>query len=275
MFDSEIAVKQLAAAVDSITELDLPQLDRDQLLDLLRGLETQRRRLPVIDHALVAELDHRGVAGELAARDTRSLLRDVLRLSPREAKTRYQAAVDLGPRRSISGEPLPPLLPAVAAAQSDGAISTEHVHVIARAIERLPTSVEAEHGPAIEARLVTEAGRFDPSVLARIARHLTDLLDPDGSQADDATHERRRHASLTSNRDGSGELHAHLTPAALAEWRAVLDPLAAPQPPMPTVRICALPASACTTPWPMPPGCCSPPTDCRRRVAHRPPSCSP
>lgn len=64
MFDSEVAVKQLSAAVDPLLELDLPHLDRDQLLDLLRGLEAQRRRLPVLDHALIAELDQRGVAGE-------------------------------------------------------------------------------------------------------------------------------------------------------------------------------------------------------------------
>src|SRR5215475_15907616 len=102
MFDSEVAVKQLAAALDTLIELDLTQLDRDDLLELLRGLETQRRRLPVLDHALLAELDQRGVAGELAARDTRTLLRDVLRLSPREAKARYQAAVDLGPRHGIT-----------------------------------------------------------------------------------------------------------------------------------------------------------------------------
>jgi hypothetical protein len=78
---------------------------------MLGELETQRRRLPVLDHALVGELDQRGVAGDLAARNTRSLLRDVLRLSPEQAKARYDAAIDLGPRRSLTGEALPPLLP--------------------------------------------------------------------------------------------------------------------------------------------------------------------
>jgi len=63
----EVALGQLTAAIDTLTELDLTRLDRDELLALLRGLETQRRRLPVVDHALVAELDQRGVAGELAA----------------------------------------------------------------------------------------------------------------------------------------------------------------------------------------------------------------
>jgi hypothetical protein len=221
---------QFSAAVDALAELDLSRLDRDDLLSLLRGLETQRRRLPIVDHALVAELDQRGVAGELAARDTTSLLRDVLRLSPRQAKARYAAAIDLGPRRGLTGAVLPPLLPAVAAAQADGVVSVEHARVITRVIEHLPPVVEAEHGSAVEARLVAEAARFDPSVLARIGRHLLDWFNPDGTLDREAEHERRRHATLTCRGDGSGELHARLTPTALAQWQAVLDPLAAPRP---------------------------------------------
>jgi hypothetical protein len=58
----EAALGQLSAAVDTLIELDLSQLGRDDLLTLLRGMEAQRRRLPVVDHALVAELDHRGIA---------------------------------------------------------------------------------------------------------------------------------------------------------------------------------------------------------------------
>jgi len=75
-----------------------------------------------------------------------------------------------------------------------------------------------------------EAQRFDPSVLATLARRVVALLNPDGVLADDLEHDRRRHATLSGNRDGSGELRAHLTPAVLAQWQAVLDPLAAPRP---------------------------------------------
>ena len=67
-------------------------------------------------------------------------------------------------------------------------------------------------------------------MLARIGRHLLERINPDGTMSDDALHERRRHATLTANHDGSGMLKAHLTPAALAQWQAVLDPLAAPRP---------------------------------------------
>src|SRR5882724_2595240 len=224
------ALAQLSDAVDTLCAADLTRLCRGDLLELLRGLETQRRRLPVVDHALIAELDHRGAAGELMARDTASLLRETLRVTSREAQARHEAALDLGPGRSLTGQPQPPLLPVVAAAQAEGSISPEHAGVIATVIAKLPKDVECEHGAAVEARLVAEARRFDPSVLATLARRVVALLNPDGVLADDVEHDRRRHATLSGNRDGSGELRAHLTPTALAQWQAVLDPLAAPRP---------------------------------------------
>src|SRR5882762_9835361 len=107
------ALAQLSDAVDTLCAADLTRLSRDELLELLRGMETQRRRLPVVDHGLIAELDHRGAAGELMARDTASLLREVLRVAPREAKARHEAALDLGPRYSFAGQLQPPLLPVV------------------------------------------------------------------------------------------------------------------------------------------------------------------
>jgi len=238
MFDGEESITapvaatlaQLSAALDTLTTLDLTRLSRDELLELLRDFEVQRRRLPVVDHALIAELNQRGTAGEMGARDTHSLLRDVLRVTPSEAKRRIAVAGDLGPGRSLTGLPQPPLLPVVAAAQAEGSISPEHAHVIATVISELPKDVEFEHGADVEARLVAEARRFDPSVLATLARRVVALLNPDGVLADDVEHDRRRHATLSGNRDGSGELRAHLTPTALAQWQAVLDPLAAPRP---------------------------------------------
>ena len=126
----DVAVKQLADAVDTLLAMDLGSASRDELLELARGLETQRRRLPVADHALIGELDARAVAGELACASTAALLMQLLRITPGEAKARVRAAADLGARRTLTGELLPPVLPAVAAAQAEGAISDRHAAVI-------------------------------------------------------------------------------------------------------------------------------------------------
>ncbi len=221
---------RLSELVDDLAELNLTALTPDGLLALLRGVETQRRRLPAHDHRLIAELDARGVAGERCCRDTKTLLRETLRLSPREATARYAAAVDLGPRRAVTGEPLPPIFPTVAAAQADGAISPEQARVITRCVQRLPAAVQLQHGPAVEQRLVGDAAHFDPDLLAKLAALITARLDPDGTLTDQQDRQRSRHAALTPNRDGTGELRAHLTPESLAMWQAVLDPLATPRP---------------------------------------------
>jgi hypothetical protein len=219
------AVGLLTTAIDALAALDLTTLSRDELLGLTRIVEAHRRRLPVVDHRLVAELDSRGVAFELRCASTAALLRKALRLAPADAKARVSAAADLGARRAISGEALPPLFTRVAAAQAEGAISAWHAAVIAEAIDELPAQAQAEHAAATEERLVADARVFDPVQLCRLARWIVAIVDPDGTLAD----ERRRGATLSHNGDGSGELRAHLTPTALAVWEAVLDPLAAPQ----------------------------------------------
>ncbi len=224
------AVELLTRGIDAVAAIQPYGLSRDDLLALTRAVETQRRRLPAVDHQLINEIDARGVAVRVGARSTASLLRDVLRLSPGEAAGRVRDASRFGPGESLSGQPIPAIFPQVAAAQAEGRISTGHAQVVARAIEALPAAVRAEHGDSVEHRLVSEAAHFDPDHLAKLARHVVAVLDPDGTVASDDDHDRCREASLTRHRDGSGSLRAHLTPIAFAKWQAVLSPLAEPRP---------------------------------------------
>jgi uncharacterized protein DUF222/HNH endonuclease len=224
------AVGGLRSALDMLAVLQLDRLTRDELLELTRQLETELRRVPVLQHAVVAELDGRGVAAEFAVRDTASLLVDMLRLSRGEASGRVRSAADLGPRRELNGTARPPLFATVAAAQASGSISATHARLITTTIDRLPAAVESEHGADLETFLVAQAQLLDPNRLGQLARRLVDTLDPDGTLATDRDHERRRSLSLRLNRDGSGDLTARLTPSCAAVWQSVLDPLAAPVP---------------------------------------------
>src|ERR1700676_4613908 len=99
---------------------------------LLGKVEAVKRRLAVVDHQLVAELDDRRVAADLCMSSTAALLSRLLRISPGEAKQTGRAAAHLGPRRTLLGEPLPPLFERVAAGQAAGLISAEHARVIVR-----------------------------------------------------------------------------------------------------------------------------------------------
>ncbi len=64
------------------------------------------------------------------------MLGDLLRLHPREAAAREAHREQLAHRRSLTGELLPPRLPATAAALAAGAIGAAHVEVIDRRPQR-------------------------------------------------------------------------------------------------------------------------------------------
>ena len=138
------ALTPLSAAVDSLLAADLGRLSRDELLDALRGLECESRRLAAVQHRVVAEVAARNVAGELRYRDTASLLSATLMLTRGQASDRVNAAEALGPRTSLLGQPLPAVLPATARALSDGAISPAHTGVI-WGLTPLPAPVRDEH----------------------------------------------------------------------------------------------------------------------------------
>ncbi|HEU5005803.1 MAG TPA: DUF222 domain-containing protein [Jatrophihabitantaceae bacterium] len=221
---------RLRSAVDDLIDLDLNALGRDELVELCRGLETQRRRFPAAEHRLIAELDERGVPGELAMRDSATMLARLLHLDPADARARAASARDLGPRRTVTGERLEPLFPAVAAAQAAGELSPAHVRVITAGLEALPAQVEFAHGRRLEAEMVERARNNDPRTLERQIRRLIEQLDPDGAEPDDREHQRLRGLHLRTNADGSGELRGRLTPMAAASWTAILDALSAPVP---------------------------------------------
>jgi hypothetical protein len=163
-------VAALQADLDALLSEDLVGLDRDELLEGLRGFESFKRRLPVMDHQLVAEVLDRRLADEVCEPSARTLLRNVLRIGPGEAAARVRAAQNFGPRRSLPGEVLPPLFTRTAAAQAAGIISAQHAAVIVRAVDHIPLALQADWEAVVEAELVEYAAVFDPLYLQRIAR---------------------------------------------------------------------------------------------------------
>ena len=121
------------------------------------------------------------------------------------------------------------MLPAVAAAQAEGAISDRHAAVIRHTVHALPAAA-AEQAEQVEAALTGHAQRLDPDQLGKAARRLLACLDPDGTLPDDADHARRRDLTLTRLSDGSARLTGYLTPGCTAVTEAWLDALAAPVP---------------------------------------------
>ena len=88
----EPLLARLDAVLDELVGLDLTARCGEQVLGLLAGLEARVRRLAVVDQALVAEADRRGLAAERGCRSTAALLTGLLRIGPHEAAARVAAA---------------------------------------------------------------------------------------------------------------------------------------------------------------------------------------
>jgi Domain of unknown function (DUF222) len=113
------------------------ELERAEKVAAWQRVETLRNRLPLIDHRLIVDAEASDLAKSYCNSTMTQFLVRVLQLSHREAVARVRAAATLGPRSSMLGEQLEPLLPRLAALQYTGAISPEKVQIVERAMDTL------------------------------------------------------------------------------------------------------------------------------------------
>lgn len=230
------ALGLLASGIDALLDQDLADLDDRELVDLMTRLEAQARRLPAVNHRLVAALEERRVARRRGLRDTAALLRRELRVSAGEARARVDAAGALAGTRGettgadATGEVVPPALPVAAAAQSRGELSAAQARVIQQSVEQIPTALRDTKAAELEETLTREARELDPYRLAQRARQLLVEIDPDRVRRQEQEQQRLRAGSFVRNPDGSSDVRAHLTPVGTAIFEAAILPLTAPQP---------------------------------------------
>jgi hypothetical protein len=221
------AFDALDAGLDRVLGLSFEALTTPERLALLNRCETLRRRLPAVEHPLINQIAARADATELGGK-LGFALANRLRITRSEAARRIGEAADLGQRQAITGELLPPLLPATAEAQRDGAIGAEAVRVIRGFCHRLPDFVDVETREHAEADLAALGGEHRPDELAKLADRLAYYLNQDGNFSD---HDRARRRGITLGKqdlDGMSAISGYLTPAARAALEAVLAKLAAP-----------------------------------------------
>ncbi|MBX7451702.1 HNH endonuclease [Mycolicibacterium sp. 3033] len=223
------AVAAVRAAVDEAAGAGVDLLGRADLVEALDELEVVWCQLPALRHRLLARLQVETTAKEMGAKSWNQVLSVRWRISTAEAGRRLGEAALLGPRQSLVGDTLPPVLPATAAAQAQGAINAEHVVVIAKAVAKLPGFVDTATREEFETdlvRLATGAGPKDVSDAAELALF---LLDQDGPEPDDTERARRRGISKGRQRgDAMTPISGELTPEAWALMEAIFAKYAAP-----------------------------------------------
>jgi hypothetical protein len=221
------AFDALEADLDRALGLCCDVLTTPELLAVLARCEKFRRQLPAVEHPLIKQLDEQADETQLGGK-LPAALANRLRITRAEASRRIHEAADLGPRRTLTGQPMEPVLPATAKAQREGHLGSAHVAVIRGFWHRLPEFVDIETREMAESQLARLSGQHRPDELAKLADKLTDCLNPDGDFTDT---DRARRRGLTLGKqdlDGMSPISGYLTPEARATIDAVFAKLAAP-----------------------------------------------
>jgi uncharacterized protein DUF222 len=113
-------------------------------------------------YALINSVAREATPEELGGKLSHAIAEASL-ISRAEASRRISSAADLGARCGLTGEPLPPVLAATAAAQRDGTLGAEQVAVIRCLYHQPPGWVDHATREQVEARLAKEGNRFAPN----------------------------------------------------------------------------------------------------------------
>ncbi|WP_243858553.1 HNH endonuclease signature motif containing protein [Mycobacterium sp. DL440] len=222
-------IAALADAVTALRELPFSSLSTAQLLDVCSGLQQARNLIPTIEHPAVAALAEQGTAAHIGAKSWPEALRIRLRVSGTEARRRYRDALNFAPRTSISGESLPPLRAASAAAQSGGWVSADHIEILESFFRKCPPWVDAANRARFEEKLVAVASRNAPETLQQSVSEALYLLNQDGPEPADEQCARRRGIVIGPQQpDGSSRLSGWINPELRAGLDAVNAKTAAP-----------------------------------------------
>ena len=225
----QAAIAAMRVAHDELAALPIEALTKSELVGVLDELETLSCQVPAQSHRMLARLQAEATAKEMGAKSWRQVLALRFRISTSEAGRRLDEAAVLGPRRTLTGEPLDPVLPAASLAQARGLINGEHIKVVLDTMDRIPPAIDTRTRAQIEIDLVRHAVGLGPKELKDRAERVLFLLDQDGPEPDDAERERRRAISKgPQGPDKMTPLTGNLTPEAWAIYEAIFAKWAAP-----------------------------------------------
>ena len=217
----------LEAAVASVGAVDWDALSVAELVEGLDRLETACRKATACACDAAAAVDRRGK--ETLGAIPHRVVADLVRVNPGEAKRRIRMAGQLCPRSTLTGQTVPPVLPATATAWHAGALDAEHLRVIDTFFAELPDHVAPADRVKAEVFLAEQARLLRPDQLGKLAARLALQLNPDG-QFCDADRARKRGFLWCGGQGPDGMSTGKLiaTPEMRAMVEALMAKLAAP-----------------------------------------------
>src|SRR6516225_9430578 len=224
---AEEARERIGAALDAIDAAHQVLRDTNSdvvgnnfRVDVAERLETQNRANRGLMYRFFAEIADPPDGGE-GTQAVRDMLWARLRITPREIVRRFKLAARIRPRRSLTGPPVQPELPELAAAVEVGAVGEDHIRAVCRSVDVLPACVSPADVAEAERRLVQHATKLDAGVVIKLGQRIADYLNPDGLFDEDDRARRRGLHLGPQGPDGMSRLSGLLDPQARAYFEAV------------------------------------------------------
>jgi hypothetical protein len=223
------ALDEVLVTWDKVATLPANGMAAPELLIALERVERLRRLLPAVEHTVLTQLQSQSTPVDVGAKSWRAVLTNRLGISGADAGRRLIEAAELGPRHSMTGQALPPVLPTTAVAQARGEIGTDHVAVIRSFMDHLPASVDVATREHAEAQLGGLAGGLTPEGLRKLAHQLMAMINQDGDLDDERDQARKRGLIVGPQQvDGMSKIAGWVDPELRAALDAILAKLAAP-----------------------------------------------
>ncbi|MEE6165787.1 MULTISPECIES: HNH endonuclease signature motif containing protein [unclassified Mycolicibacterium] len=223
------ALAALRAAVDQVRDLPFGSLSPAELLEVCSGIQDAHNLLPTAEHAAITALADQSTPARIGAKSWPDALRTRLRISQKEARRRFRDAINLGPRHTLTGQPLPPRRAATAAAQAGGWLTQDHIEELEKFATACPAWVDPQRRQTFEEKLVAVAATNCPDVLHTAITEALYLLNQDGDEPVEDLAARSRGIVLGPQEpDGTRSIRGRVTAELGATLEAITGKWAAP-----------------------------------------------
>ncbi|WP_247603994.1 DUF222 domain-containing protein, partial [Gordonia paraffinivorans] len=190
-----------------LLQADLSALSDAQVEYVAAETERARNRLAFAGDQQLVEVETRDLPRKTGRRTILAYMHDVLRMT-RPGRRRAEAKA-IATFTDLTGQPLEPELPTLAAAFADGRVGPGHVHAVMDVLDQIPAAIAHDVTAAAERTMAEYATWMTPPEIERAGARLLAHLDPDGVLTD--LEDRRRRRKLWINRqraDGTSKLTA-------------------------------------------------------------------
>lgn len=224
------AIRADLALIDA-AQTRLRQADTDVVgnafrVEVAEHLETQHRVNRGLSYRMFGEIadpadgpDDPRLPADTKIKD---LLWSRLRITRAEVRRRFRIAARIRPRRNLTGPPVAPELPDVAAAVEEGQIGDDHIKAVTTALDQLPAKVSPADREAAENALVRHATEQDAVFVTAIGHAIADRLNPDGNFSDEDRERRRNLVLGRQGPDGMSGLTGCIDPETRAYLEAII-----------------------------------------------------